>query len=308
MKLKYTLLFFILSLKIYAQDDLLKMLDSTTVKEIPYTHSTFKTTRLINAHSVETTEKNVLDLRITHRFGEMGKAYGGGIETFYGLDNASNIRIAFEYGVTDRLTLAFGRNKFDKALDGYAKFKILKQRDDNKMPISLTVFANTALSTAKTTLYKEKFTRRLSYVYQAIIARKFNERLSLQLMPAFVHRNYVERNELSNNIFALGLGFRYKFTKRSSVLIDFSYIFDNNYLHPFATYNGSKFFMPLGLGYELETGGHVFSVNVTNSAGVIENHFLAQTAVPWNQMGIKFGFNISRGFGLGKKPKNESSE
>lgn len=286
---------------------MLKMLQDEAPKEKQLVSATFKTTRLISSHSIENVKKHVLDVRITHRFGEVGTKYGGGASSFFGLDNAANIRLALEYGITDRLAVAFGRSKFDKALDGHLKYKILWQTEDNKMPLSLSVFANAVLSTNKTTPYQEKFSRRMSYSYQFIVARKFNEAFSLQLMGAAVHRNYVSSSE-KNDVFAAGIGMRVKVSKRSVVVLDYYQIFDKNYKHPFAKFGSSTFYMPLGIGYEIETGGHVFSINWTNASGLIENHFIAQTSIPWSSWGIKLGFNISRNFTIIKPKVDKMAE
>src|SRR6478735_8937952 len=127
--------------KSVAQTDL----DSFLVEEKPaYVIASFKATRIVNAHSIETVRKGILDFRITHHFGDVGGNYGG-VHTLYGFDNASDIRFGFEYGITDRLTAGFGRSKVAENLDFFLKYRLLRQTLDNRMPVSVTVFADMAI-------------------------------------------------------------------------------------------------------------------------------------------------------------------
>lgn len=262
--------------------------------------ATFKATRIVNAQSIETVRKGILDFRITHHFGDVGGS-GGGVHTLYGFDNAADIRFGFEYGVTDRLTAGFGRSKIAENLDFFIKYRLLQQTQDNKMPVSVTVFANMALTPQVNDIAYDKFENRLSYVYEALIARKFNERLSLQLMPLFLHRNYIADPADNNDVFSLGIGGRIKITKRFSLLADYYYTF-SNYLT-----TANAFYAPLGVGVEIETGGHVFQMFFTNNAGIIENTYIASTRSSWGKGEFKLGFTISRDFAFNKKNKSKIS-
>lgn len=273
-----------------AQDDLLDMLDSGETKS-EKVFATFKTTRIVNGHSIETVKKNGLDFRVTHHFGDVaGEA--GGIHTFFGMDQAADIRIAFEYGITERLTAGIGRSKINEMIDGYLKYSLLQQTADNKVPISSTLFINSAI-TPQRNVNKEydNPAHRLSYTYQVIIARKFNQSFSFQISPTFLHRNYVFVNEDENDLFSIGVGGRLKLTKRFAILADYFYTFSN-----YRQVNKDIYFAPLGLGIEIETGGHVFHMFFTNNAGIIENAFIPNTTSSWGKGEFKFGFNISRTF------------
>ncbi|MBL4715949.1 MAG: hypothetical protein JKX95_04880 [Bacteroidia bacterium] len=283
------------SIKLHAQDDMMDLLDAETedVSKDPVI-ATFKTTRIVNAHSIETVKAKTLDVRISHRFGDVGGASGGGIHQFYGLDNAANIRLAAEYGVTDKLTLGMGRSKVKEHIDGYVKYGLLKQTKDNKMPISVTVFANTAMTpmTASSDTTSEfsyqKFVHRLSYTYQAIIARKISPSISVEILPTYLHRNYVANGD-ENSLFAIGYAARIKFTRSSAFIVDYFYAFSN-----YRKTNGTQYYSPLGIAYELETGGHVFHISFTNAAGIIENDFIPNTTSDWLNGGYKLAFTISR--------------
>lgn len=259
----------------------------------------FKTTRVIMSHSIETVNKDNLDFRVTHRFGDFaGKS--GGPNTFFGMDNSSDIRIALEYGITDRLTAGFGRNKSGPGgptLDGHLKYRLLWQTTDNKMPFSLVLFTGSDWGieqkpAATTDLRYGSYANRFSYVTQVIIGRKFNQVLSLEVLPSYLHRNYVADPNDDNDLFAVGISGRVKLTRRFCLVGDYYYV--GGKLREYGNNNG--YYMPLGLGIEVETGGHVFSINMTNSAGIIENNFLAETRSTWSRGEYRFGFNISRNF------------
>ena len=299
--------FCVLCLNGFSQDDLLGMLDSQQTKKEPVLAS-FKTTRLINTHTIEVVRRGQLDFRITHRFGDFGGNYGGPTAMF-GLDNSSDIRLALEYGFSDRFCVGFGRSKFNQLLDGYLKYRVLMQTTDNKIPVSVTVFANTGFSVAKKSNNNfPKYIHRFSYTTQLLIARKFSDRFSLQLMPTFLHRNYVYDNDDENNLFVLGTAGRFKITKRFAIVVD--------YFHLFSPYRDSKkdlsgnkvFYPPLGLGVEVETGGHVFSINFTNAPAAVENNYLVNTQSNWLKGQFRFGFNISRQFPIIKPADTVSSK
>lgn len=277
-----------------AQEDLDKLLDEPKKSEKVF--ATFKTTRIVNAHSIETVKKGALDFRVSHKFGDIGGS-NGGVHSLYGLDEASNIRIAFEYGVCDKLTMGFGRSKIQEALDGYLKYRLLQQTVDNKMPVSITLLANTAFVPQKNVSGDYTNTaHRFSYTFQAMIARKISNKFSLQLMPTMVHRNYIRNPKDNNDLFSLGIGGRLKLSKRFALLADYFYTSSK-----IREIGNGFYFPPLGIGFEIETGGHVFHLFFTNSAGIIENHFIPNTTSAWNKGQFKFGFNISRVFGLNRK-------
>jgi hypothetical protein len=279
----------------FAQDDLLKMAMENTNPEKSKVIATFKTTKLINAQTNETVHKRTLDFRIGHRFGNVGAESYGGIHTFYGLDASTDIRISLEYGITDRLTAGISRSKLEENIEGLIKFRALEQTTDNKIPLAITLFANSAITPKRDPegLYPET-TDRMTYTFQAILARKFTDRISFALLPTLIHRNYIFIPEDDNDLFALGAGARVRITKSFCLIADYFYNFDEFR----KTNNENGFFNPLGIGIELETGGHVFTIMFTNAAGIIENEFIPNTTDSWSKGGFKFSFNISRNFRL----------
>ena len=274
---------------IYAQDDLLSELDNELDQQKDYTLATFKGTRIINGHSVELKKKGELDFIISHRFGRLNS----GIDELFGLDQ-SNIRLGLEYGIADFLNLGIGRSSFEKNYDAFLKLKLLRQSKGAKaMPFSLTAFSSFVVRTLKTTPpeIEESFSDRLFFTYQLLLARKFSERLSLQLMPTLVHRNQVAAG-LDNDVFALGFGGRYKFTKRMSINAEYYYQFSD----VIAGVNQNV----VAIGFDIETGGHVFQLQFSNAQQMIEKGFITETSGDFFGGDIHFGFNISRTFQLRK--------
>jgi len=297
--LKLIFLFYVLTAatQIFAQDSTASLL-SILEKEMEqnkdvtfYTTATFKTTRLINGHSVENVGKGVLDVKVSHRFGNISE----GFYELFGLDKAS-MRAGFDYGITKNIMIGVGRSTFQKTYDGFIKVKILQQsRGKKNMPITLSYIPTIAL---KTIHYEDPkidnhFRSRLSYSHQLIIGRKFSDNTSLQLMPVFIHQNLVTLARESNDIFAIGIGGRQKISKRVSLNAEYYYVLPGTRL------NGTN--NSLSLGFDIETGGHVFQLHFTNSQGMNERTFIADTKGRWDKGDIYFGFNISRVFTIGKK-------
>ena len=283
-------LFLLCNLAIFAQDDLMNLLDQNSPEQINYTTATFKSTRVMNGHSIERMPAGQLDVRISHRFGQVNT---GGYN-FYGLDQ-SNIHLSLEYGITNWLMVGVGRGEYEKTFDGFAKFSILRQSTGAKeMPVSLSVVTSAALKSLKfqNPAVTNYFTSRMSYVAQVLVARKISEALSIQLTPSYVHRNLVANELDPNDLFALGAGARLKLTKRTSLNAEYYYLANPR------TYLSQKVYNPLSIGFDIETGGHVFQLFFTNSIGMIEKAFIGETTGSWTKGDIRFGFNISRVFTL----------
>ncbi len=272
-------------------EDLLSLLEEEETTD--YATATFKSTRIINGHSVEQTSGGVLDFRISHRFGFLNT----GPYEFFGLDGAT-IRLGLEYGITDWWMVGFGRSSFNKALDGFTKVKILRQSSGKRrMPISVSWFSSAVANMLKWK-YPERenyLSSRFQYTHQLLIARKFNDRLSLQLTPTVVHRNLVETKAEAHDVYALGGGGRFKITKRTSFNAEYFYVLPDQIK---SMYKNS-----LSLGFDIETGGHVFQLHVTNSTSMVEPGFVTETIGEWEEGDIHFGFNVSRVFTLKEKKK-----
>lgn len=256
-----------------------------------YTTATFKTTRLIDGHTVENVGKGVLDMKISHRFGKINM----GVNELFGLDNAT-MRMGLDYGITRYLMVGFGRSTFEKTLDAFFKLKLLRQSSGKRnMPITLSYVPTIALKTQKfeDPDRKNYFTSKLSFTHQLLIGRKFSEGTSLQLMPTFTHVNLVQLATDPNDLYSIGIGGRQKLSKRVSFNAEYYYQLPDHKLT--GTTNA------LSVGFDIETGGHVFQLHFTNSQGMNERSFITNTRGTWENGDVYFGFNISRVFTVGKR-------
>lgn len=322
--MKYIYIFLLLTGVIgsYAQADLLDELTKDQKPKREYVAYTFKTTRVINGHSIETVKKNQLDFRVSHRFGDIAGSPNDHIHSFFGFDQASDIAIILEYGVTDDLTIGAGRMKGAGPLrelwNANIKYRALKQTKDFKFPLTITLFGNTAISSMRPSAdvtsvnYFPKsyagFSHRLSYTLQALLAVKATDWLSIQLSPTFVWRNNVPYGD-KNGMFFLGISARAKFTKRTGVVFEYFMpivkpgVGGREYFPMVRGMKNAAYYPNLHIGFEFETGGHVFHVNFTNSRGLLENDYLPYNTANWAQGQFRLGFTISRSFPLSFKDK-----
>lgn len=274
------------------EDDLLSLLEEEEVTN--YATASFKTNRVINLHSLESTAKGVLDIKISHRFGFIN----GGIYELFGLDNAS-IRIGADYGITDQFTIGAGRSSFEKTYDGFLKYKFLRQSTGKKnMPITAAAFSSIAIKTLRweNPDRENYFSSRLYYTFQLILGRKFSKGFSFQISPSLVHRNLVETKAERNDVFALGAATRIKLSKRVGLNMEYIYVFPDQLAPIFRN--------SFSIGFDIETGGHVFQLHFTNSTSMIEKGFITETVGEWKNGDIHFGFNVSRVFTVAK-PKHK---
>lgn len=288
--IKYIIIFLLLPFITFTQeDDLLSLIDQE--ETVDYIYASFKTNRIINLHSLENPAEGVLDFKISHRFNSISS----GFYDLFGLDGAS-IRIGGDYGINDRLAIGIGRSTIEKTYDGYVKYKVLRQSTGSRnMPISLAWVSATSIATIRwsepdRTNY---FSSRLAYVHQLIIGRKFSEGFTLQLSPTLVHKNLVPTNEDKNDIFSLAIGGRLKLTNRVTFNGEYIYVLPDQITQPFTN--------SLSIGFDIETGGHVFQLHFTNSRSMVEKGFITDTTGNWLDGDIHFGFNISRVFTLKKR-------
>ena len=259
--------------------------------------ATFKSSRLILSQTTTMVKKNNMDFKVVHRFGDIG-GDNGGSGTLYGLDNSSDIYIDFDYGITDRFNVGFGRSKQNQLLDFQLKYALLQQSADDKMPLSLSVLTKAGLDPQKSnTGFYANYSDRLSYLGQAIISRKFSQSFSMQLSPTVLQQGKVLAANDEKTLFALGAAARYKFTKRFGIVADYYWI-NSDFRKNNTT---TKYYAPLGVGFEIETGGHVFTLNFANAEAIVENNFIPNSTSSYSKGQFRFGFTISRMFSFNKK-------
>ena len=275
------------SLAVQAQEsDLFDVFEESTQSEVVY--ATFKGTQLINASTNETPGEGVLQFVMAHRFGSFNDDY---LYNFFGLDNAQ-VRMQLDYGVTDRLNIGIGRSSFLKVADGFVKYQLLQQQKGTKtVPVSITLHSSTNYRNARyTDGIDHAMSDRLSYMHQAIIARKWNRKLSTLVSPSVVHFNLVPTAQDPNTTAHITLGARYKISNRMALTGE-STLLSNREFN-----SGERYTTPFALGVDIETGGHVFQLHISNTRAMNGPYWMARNPYSASNGGLFLGFNISRVF------------
>ena len=285
MKKIFLTVFLILASLQLSSQDLLDILELEAPVQENIVSATFKGTRIVNGHSIENRKNKELEFIISHRFGRVNT----GFEELFGLDQA-NIRFALEYGLTDDLTAGLGRSSFEKTYDGYLKYSLLKQKTGaNAFPFAVSLFGSIAAKSQKAIAGNERtFAESLFYVGQVLIAKKVNSSLSIQVTPTYVHRNLATIAADPHDIFALGFGTRVKLSKRVSL--------NAEYFQQFQKLAAINVRNSLAFGVDIETGGHVFQIILSNAITMIEKSFITETTGNFFGGDIHLGFNLSRTF------------
>lgn len=285
----------------WAQDDLLDMLKDENTVSSPVL-ATFKGTKVITGQSNENIAKKHLNFLILHRFGELKD--DAWYYSLLGIDEAT-VRIGFDYGISDKLMIGVGRSSKTKVYDFSVKYKIAQQKigGNKNFPLAISYYGNMGIDT-KTFIEPARdnyLTSRLSFCNQLIIARKINTSISLQITPTFIHRNLVAKTSDPNDVIALGLGGSFKITRSTRLNVEYyPRLTGRDELIPNTT---NKFEDYLAVGFDIETGGHVFQLMFSNSMYMYEQGFVAQTNGKWSDFGVRLGFNLSRTFSFDETNK-----
>jgi len=284
MKINFLLYCFLLitPITIQAQNSLLDEIENEAPQNKFY-NPAFKAMKICNLQSTKVANKGDFYLYVSHRFGSLKD----GFSTFFGLDNA-NTKIQLVYGVLDFLQIGASRESLRKTYAGSLKIKILQQNQD--IPINVVGYTTININTElKEDRYPNLlFEDRLSYATQLLISRKISKHLSLEIAPTYVRQNLVLEPMQEHNQYALGMGGRFKFSKRMSFNIDYAYHFNR--------YENSIYNNPLTLGLDIETGGHVFQLVFSNAQSTNEPGFISNAEGDWSIGDVFFGFNIVRVF------------
>jgi hypothetical protein len=284
-----------------AQSDLDSLVGKLNKPQKELVSGTFEGTRVVNLQTVEKAGPHNLQLMIQHRFGP----FNGGAYQFFGLDQAT-MRIGLEYGISPLLAVGVGRSTLNKIYDFYGKLSLLRQSTGPaSFPVSVSYFGSITLQTLTWSdiAVKIHFSLRMVFTHQLIIASKINNRLSVEIVPTFLHKNLVQAINDKNDFYAVGFGARWRFAKRSSFNVEYIYrIPPKDRTAPsYAAYYNS-----FSVGFDIATGGHVFQLHLTNSLPMIEKGFITETEERWGNGGIHLGFNLSRDFSFGKKNSKSS--
>ena len=272
---------------LWAQEDLLNEFDTPADEKVS---SVFNSTRVVSISSTEILPSKSLEFRIAHRFADFSK----GFENLFGFDGPASILFSLDYSVLDRLTLGIGRTNINQNLNFNLKYAWLQQTKGNKIPLSIVSFNQLNITHRKEQFIGEfrYFTNRINYLNQVLISKKFNNRFSGQISPTYMFQSLVDLKSDKHHLFALPMAARYKVSKRVSIV--------GEYAPRLNTYNSqhSNLYNSLSLGVDIETGGHVFQLFLTNSTAINDFQVITQTNTSWQENSFRIGFNISRVFGI----------
>jgi hypothetical protein len=238
--------------------------------------------------TVQLLQKGDLNSMIQHNFGDVR----GGIDTFFGVDEGANVRIAFAYGLTNDINIGIGRTSREDNIDFGLDYRLLHQTKSDNIPISLVLKGNLGIRTQKEA-FSLTFQERLNYLGSVMIGRKFSESFSFQISPMISHFNTVVKRdtntELYNTVYGLGFAGRIKLNERKSLSFEYLPVIGDRITN---TKNHAA------LVYELETGGHVFQMFFMSGRWFTEQHLLTRTETDFFEPNFRFGFNVNRVFGL----------
>ena len=254
----------------------------------------FLDTRGVNGHTVNTLEKKVLDFRITHRFGEIGTSQS--YRTLFGFDNSTDIRIALEYGITDKIMIGFGRCKgagpFLEYWDSFLKYNLYTTNKEKlKVTASTKLFFTSMPSSndLSSITYFNNFSHRLSYHSELSLAYQVHKKVAVQMSPGLLYRNLTNFED-DNLLIDLATLAKIHLFKKVSLMLEHFWIINSN------DYRSNKYTNPFGIGIEINTFAHVFQLNFMNSMGLGEGQFIPYTSSKWSDGEFRFGFTIARKF------------
>jgi hypothetical protein len=244
----------------------------------------FEAGLLIDNPTTVSPMKGGIELNIVHRFGPMDN----GISDLFGLYAPSNIKMGINYGITDRIMLGLGTTKDYKLQDLNWKIALIRQNRNGSVPVSVSYFGNVVLDARS----KENFgpvdrfrgMHRFSYFTQFIVARKFNEVISLQVAPSFMYYNAIDRGVKNYNI-GVSAGGRAKIFSSSSIIFEY----DQSFIKSEAIEAKPN----MGLGYEIGTATHAFQIFVSTYNQIIPQRNMIFNTNDFTEGKFLFGFNIT---------------
>lgn len=258
----------------------------------------FKGTSLIFGQTATTVKKNNLNFMVIHRFGDIAGAQGGG-QRAYGLDDVNDVYIGFEYGLSDKVNIDLGRSTIGQLIQAGLKWAVVNQTSGGGSPVAITLVGNIGVHPYQVETYTD-FSSRLSYLAQAVFASRLNSNFSLQVSPVFISNNspIPPIQGVEDQFVTLEAAAKYKVTKHMGIILD--------YAHPFSSFRtgANGFSDPLGAGIEVETGGHVFTLNISNARGISEINSFSASQADYGRGQYRLGFTISRMFDFNHHKKD----
>jgi len=307
MKKIFSLLVFgcVLFINAFAQDTQTK--PETTKVKPNFARSTFRSTRIINMQSIEMQDKGYMQFMISHHFGNIWNDDGGGenLAQLLGLNSGvAHTYMSFDYTPINNLNFGVAATG-NASFEGWAKFRVLRQQTGVKnYPVTLVGYTLFNVDASNRPVDNNFGWNRFSFMHQILVARKFNNKFSLQLMPTMVHYNVVPYgiNNSSNNIFSIGLGGKYVLSSKKSLTFEYSRQL-NMYDGVLDKSGNINNYEPnlFSIGYEIFTGGHTFQFYIGNTTSAVNIEQLSRNTNKLRLGQFALGFHLNRSFSLKKE-------
>jgi Membrane bound beta barrel domain (DUF5777) len=252
--------------------------------------STFGAIWIIDNQTVDVPVKGTFEFDIQHRFGTVNN----GSKDMWGLYAPSNIRLGLDYSPIPKLYVGAGMTKEKMLVDINAKYALLTQTRDNKMPISLSYFANMAIDTRDGSNFAYDV-HRLSYFNQVLLARKFSDAFSAQVAPSLSWFNNVEgyvdengdvKGKMENLHFAISFLGRFKISDKTAIIV--------NVDQPLTQHPTNNPHPNIAFGFEMSTSSHAFQIFAGNYYNIVPQYNNMFNQNDYTEGQFLIGFNINR--------------
>ena len=243
----------------------------------------FESSYLINQQTVLMPYQGSLNFQLQHRFGLVEN----GITDIFGIYATANTRLGLDYGITDKLMVGAGTTRDYKLQDINWKYQILQQTQSGSMPVFLTYYGNFVIDARENSVFypeeNYRFIHRFSYFTQLLVARKFNDAISLQVAPNFIYFNAVKPG-VNNIHYGLSASGRARFTSSLSAIVEYDQLLSEN--------EATEIYPNLSVGLEIGTATHAFHIYISNYNQIIpQRNFVFNTNNPWDGKFL-IGFNV----------------
>lgn len=277
--------------------------EETTAAPESFPVTSFESNFLVDDQTTVVFDKKTLGFAIQHKFATMDE----GLSNLWGIYGAAtNIRLALDYVPIKHLQIGAGLSKSKMMTDLSAKYSILQQTSDNKMPVSLAVYGILGIdgrgassfetgtvvdSKGEATAQSIELSEKLSYFSQVIVSRKFTEWLSVQAGASFTHYNMVSWTENHDLVGLHALG-RVKISPQSAITFNYNAPLK---IEAISEVSEMPDYTPtIAVGWQISTFTHAFQLYVGNAPSMLPGENLMFNRAKFNKDGIAIGFTITR--------------
>ena len=264
---------------------------------------------LIDQQTSKVAPVHTLESTIQHKFGGMSK----GFQDLFGImAPGANVRIGLDFVIAKNLQIGYALQKKNMYSEFNAKWTPIHQMNTG-MPISVSFYSNVAIDGRLKSLWEAdkyyhssdsvaytkhdyRFTNRLSYYSQVMVARKFNSFLTLQVGASFSHFSTVAWHQDHDKV-GLHAGGRIKLTPQGSLIFNYDLPLQIKGMseQPDFTIHPEPI---ASFGYEVSTSTHAFQIYVGSNDTLLPQDMMLNNYRKLNWDNFCVGFTISRLWGF----------